>query len=267
LLHWLNAAERAQQHTDYDTSPVQAMDKIKDVQPKGQIGIQDDLTLTNQELARVQRALQFQDSMSDERLEETLKKEARLIKRRGELVQIQANSERLARQREQAKGDIETAAYKWGKWSLEKRRSFIRMVTESITLEEIASGWLRLTLVWSPIMGFIYPMTGSTRAYDVAYIWRDAGTVWTDEEMDTLRTLYPTSSRSELLRMLPSRSWNAIKGKAITSGISRKYGKHESARLAEDTSLTDEQVLSEFMLERKRIQWKHDYIYNGGNQS
>ena len=116
-------------------------------------------------------------------------------------------------------------------------------------------------------MGFIYPLTSSTRATDTAYIWRDSGTVWTDEEMDTLRSLYPTSSRSELSRMLPSRSWNAIKGKAITSGISRKYGKHDTTGLAEDTSLTDEQVLSEFMLKRERIQWKHDYLYNDGTQS
>ena len=35
LLHWLNASERAVQHTDYDQSPYQVMDKVKQtVQPK-----------------------------------------------------------------------------------------------------------------------------------------------------------------------------------------------------------------------------------------
>ena len=116
-------------------------------------------------------------------------------------------------------------------------------------------------------MGFIYPLTSSTRATDTAYIWRDSGTVWTDEELATLRAGYPTLPRFELLRLLPSRSWNAIKGMAIRSGIKRKYGKHENAGLAKDTSLTDEHVISEFMLERKRIQWKHDYLYNDGSQS
>jgi hypothetical protein len=116
-------------------------------------------------------------------------------------------------------------------------------------------------------MGFIHPMTSSTRAFDVAYIWRESGNQWTDEDMEVLRANYPSMSRPELLRMLPSRSWHAIRGKAIKSGISRKYSKHESAGLAQDTSLTDEQVLSEFMLKRERIQWKHDYLYNGGNQS
>ena len=112
-------------------------------------------------------------------------------------------------------------------------------------------------------MGFIYPMTSSMRASDTAYIWRQSGTVWTDEEMDVLRAGYPTLPRSELLRLLPSRSWFSIKGKAIKSGITRAYNSHEHTGLAQDTSLTDEQVLSEFMLKRERIQWKHDLLING----
>jgi hypothetical protein len=121
VLHWVGVSERRGEEwltidereegswlvsraVKGEQTPHQAMDKIEQsVQPTGQTGVQDDLELTNQDLATVQRALQFQDSMSDERLEESLKKEARLIKRRAELKQVQAKGEALARQREQAK--------------------------------------------------------------------------------------------------------------------------------------------------------------------
>jgi len=45
-------------------------------------------------------------------------------------------------------------------------------VTESITLEKLTDGQLRLTLVYSPIIGFVEPVESTTRAYDVAHIQR-----------------------------------------------------------------------------------------------
>jgi DNA invertase Pin-like site-specific DNA recombinase len=114
-----------------EQTPYKAMDKVgQTTRPTQMSTIQGDLELTNQELATVQRALQFQNSMSDERLEDTLKKEARLIKRRAELIHAQNQAEKLAKQQAQGKADIETAASKWSKWSIEERRSFIRQVTE-----------------------------------------------------------------------------------------------------------------------------------------
>ena len=260
------------------------MGKIEQtVQPTSQTGVQDDLTLTNQELASVQRALQFQESMSDERLEETLKKEKRLIKRRAELEQVQAHGERLARQREQAKDDIETAAVKWAKWSVEKRRSFIRMVTDSITLEEIADGWLRLVIVWSPIMGMVIPMTSDVSkisAVYAAYIWRQAGSQWDEDELALLREHYPTMTRPELLHKFPSRSLQAIVSKAINEHITKTVIKrNDGLEVPTNTSLTDLAVINEFMLDAEkmqtvgkvRVQWLREFIErqdtNNGIQS
>ncbi len=122
--------------------------------------------------------------MDDNELRETYAKKARLVRRQAELEKAQEQKARLEREREQAKDDMQGAAQKWEGWDLEKRRQFIRMVTEYITLEEIADGWLRLTLVWSPIMGFVYPMEDTMRAVDVAYLWRTAGSEWNTEEVD-----------------------------------------------------------------------------------
>jgi DNA invertase Pin-like site-specific DNA recombinase len=261
LIFWLKVSKSA----PFFTTSYGAMNKIPDVtQPST---IPDDLFLTNQELAKVERALRTSaDVMDDNELRENYAKKARLLKRVTELGRLREHGEQLAREREQAKGDIESAATKWRGWSLEKRRQFIRLVTDSITLEEIASGWLRVTLVWSPVMGFYNSELenyDTLRMQDIGYIWRTSGSQWTSEEMDTLVTYYPNSPRSELLHLLPSRSWLSIVAKAGKLNVTRLYTKHEHMDMPEDTSLTDEQVLSEFMLGRARVQWKHERLTNG----
>jgi len=49
-------------------------------------------------------------------------------------------------------------------------REFIRLATDAITLEKLEKGILRLTIIWSPLMGFIWPVESSTRPYDTAII-------------------------------------------------------------------------------------------------
>jgi hypothetical protein len=204
--------------------------------------------------------------MSDERLEETLKNEARLIKRLAELEHAIKHEEHIARQREQAKQDIDTAYEKWSGWDIEKKRSFIRTVTDAITLEEIANGWLRVTLYWSVLMGFRKSVIDDISTCDVAYLWRTSGTLWTDEELDIIRTSYPTVPRSDLLRLLPSRSWRAIVEKARRLQVARQ-DRYERLDIDSDVSVTDMQVLSEFMLEKKRVQWHHTQLPNNDNRS
>ncbi len=262
LLHWLRMSERACESIDCDHAPHLAMGNIEQTaQPTGTI--QDDLTLTKQELARIVRALDTsQDVMDKDTLREHFAKKAQLLKRRAELEQAQEQGERLAREREQARGDIEQAGDKWAVWSLEKRRQFIRLVTESITLEEIADGWLRLTIVWSPIMGFVTPLTSSTRAVEVAYVWRQSGSYWSESEIALLREHYPTSTRGELLHLFPSRSWLAIMRKAIKLGVPRLVGR-DKTDIPADTSMSDMYVFTEFALEPgKRVQWVHDYLHD-----
>lgn len=146
-------------------------------------------------------------------------------------------------------------------------------MTEAITLEEIADGWLRLALVWSPIMGFIQPMEGSTRAIDIAYLWRTAGSEWTTEEVDVLRKHYTTATRGELQRMLPARSWVGIVRKsetmrrAGTIGLSRPFSRSD-LDIPPDVSLRDLEIVARYALQPgKRVQWKHDYLMNGDGLS
>ena len=273
VLYWLRASERACLHYDCGQAPHIAMAEVEQTTPPIVPGV-DDLTLTRQELARVERALRTSaDVMDDNELRETYAKQARLLKRQAGLVKAQEQKARLEREREQAKNDMQDAPSKWEKWDLEKRRQFIRLVTEAITLEEIAEGWLRLTLVWSPIMGFIYPMEGTMRAMDIAYLWRAAGSEWTTEEVDVLRKHYATATRGELQRMLPARSWVGIVRKsetmrrAGTIGLSRPFSRSD-LDIPPDVSLRDLEIVAQYALQPgKRVQWKHDYLMNGDGLS
>jgi len=122
--------------------------------------IDGDLALTVTNLAKVQRALKFQDSMSDERLAESLASEKSLIKRKAELENAKANEERIARQRAQATKDLADCPDMWSCWDIEKKRQFISMATESITLEKLDANTLRVAFTWSPLIGF---PSGDTR--------------------------------------------------------------------------------------------------------
>jgi len=148
ILLFVRVSGKRAQQTAYD-----ATSKIKPLSATS--ATDGDLALTVKELASVQRALKFQDSMTDERLAESLASEKRLIKRKAELENAKTNEERIASQRAQARQDLERGQDKWPQWDLEKRRSFIRMVTDTITLEKLDDNTLKVTIVWSPLVGYL----------------------------------------------------------------------------------------------------------------
>lgn len=164
ILYWLQVSRDKPGQTPYKaTSAIE-----KAAQPLVANTLQSDLALTTKDLARVRRALETSaDVMDDTTLRQHYEKEASLLKRQAELERAIADRERKAREQEQGKRDIEQCVDKWPCWDLEKRREFIKLATDAITLEK---GILRLTIIWSPLMGFIWPMESSTRAYDTAII-------------------------------------------------------------------------------------------------
>jgi len=268
VLHWVGLVQKGHEvakaigvnvvHSSY--SMMQAVDTTEKQAPSGVSSIQGDLVLTNADLARVERALKTsQDVMDDTELRETYASKSRLLKRRAELEQAQDRAERIQREQAGAKDDIENASEMWAKWDLEKRRQFVRLVTDSITLENIADGWLRLTIVWSPLMGFVWPMESNERQIDTAFVWRASGSFWTDEEVHRLRENYPTVSRSDLLALFPTRSWIAIRRKASDKDIKRLV-RDGDCTVPASMSLSDVKLMSEYGLEGvPGVHWNYEY--------
>lgn len=99
--------------------------------------------------------------------------------------------------------------------SQEQKQRLARLVTESVTIEELSPHWLRLTVVWrGPIAD----------RPDVCLIWCQRGRhsdPWTAEEDEYIRATYPTGDKWTMLQALPNRSWNMIYKRANKLGIYR----------------------------------------------
>jgi DNA invertase Pin-like site-specific DNA recombinase len=216
---------------------------------------QEDTTLAtiNAEIARKERAIRVaSDTMDDNELRETYASLARLRTRRDEEEQAQQHKARTQAELEQAREDCRTAHCQWGSWDLARRRRLIHLITDQITLEELSEGWLRFTVYWNMLVG---------GGVEHCYIWRSSGSMWSDNELDTLREQYATSTRNELLHTFPKRSWLAIIRKATR--ISLVGVPIADSDLPVDVSLSDVAIFNEYMLEPgKRIQWVTDQARN-----
>ena len=167
ILYWLQVSRDKPGQTPYKATSVVE----QAAQPLIENTLQSDLAVTTRDLARVTRAIDTSaDVMADSVLKQNYEKQANLIKRKAELERAIAERERIAREQERGKRNIEQGVDKWPCWDLEERREFIRLATDAITLEKLEKGILRLTIIWSPLMGFIWPEESSTRAYDTAII-------------------------------------------------------------------------------------------------
>ena len=178
---------------------------------------------------------------------------SRLRKRRKDWLQAQQQQERIQAEIKQASSDVCLACSQWHSWDLERKRHLIRLVTDSITLEEIGEGWLRLTISWSPVLG------GLT---EYCYIWRATGSQWSRADVERLSELYPTASKGELLQEFPTRSWHAIQRRAIVSKVRRAVIDRD-VTIPLDTSLSDYEVVQRYGIEPgKRVQWLHGGVSN-----
>ncbi len=106
---------------------------------------------------------------------------------------------------------------RYAKLDLEEKQRLLRLLAKNAVLERLSPHWLKLTINW---IGAI-----STRP-DVTYIWRSVPATQdtpSPEEIEIIRRVYPACERhSDLLRLLPLRSWNAIERTASENNISRK---------------------------------------------
>jgi hypothetical protein len=196
----------------------------------------DTLATLESEIALIQQDLKFSSHVMDTTTRtELYEKLARLSQRRDKLQQDEQNKARQQRQLQQAQTDVIHAYDRWQGWDLERRRSFIRLVTESITMEEIASGWLRIDVQWSAVLGGLL---------DHLYLWRESGTLWTAQELETLQQHYPSAMRADLLRLLPTRSWDAIRFRAMRLKLHR-VAKYEPLTIPSNMSISDTAILEQ----------------------
>jgi len=212
--------------------------------------VEEDNTLdvARNELANITRRINVAgDVMEDSELRQAYEKQHRLRKRITDLEVSKQRQEAMAAELKQAREDIKYATQMWKSWDIDRKRRLIRLVTDAITLEEIADGWLRLTLVWSPVL----PID-----HEQCYIWQASGTTWQEHELEVLRNLYSTATRQELLRLLPARTWHAINNRANELGLKRSVLDQGTSKRI-DISENDRKVMAQYGLSQQvRIQWR-----------
>lgn len=226
-------------------------------------GLNDAIEMTRTELTRVKRHIDVAgDIMEDRELRDAYATKARLSKRLSELESKQASLTAAGEELRAARRDLMKAPELWETWSIERQRRFIRLVTQSITLEQLpgGEGWLRLTIVWCPFAGW--------SSGDVAYIWRQSGRAWTEDETALLRARYLKSSKAELLKLFPARSWTAISSKWWSLDLNGTRGRLRSDTSIPDyMSLSDRDVMERYELRTdegdKRVWWHSLATENG----
>jgi DNA invertase Pin-like site-specific DNA recombinase len=223
----------------------------EDTPPK--TGYEDAIDQIREDLAWVTKEIDIGGRyMEPSELDAKYASKANLRRRLADLEARHANANKAREELEQAKEDCKEARWQWGKWDMERKRRLIRLVTSSITLEQVAVGWLSLTIVWTPYLGMDIDST------DTALIWQHAGNRWTDEEIDVLKAYYSTSTRKELLGLLPARSWDAIRTKGAAVRLKRPWMSADTGQ-PEDMSLTDRAMIEKYELclddPGKRIWW------------
>jgi hypothetical protein len=127
------------------------------------------------------------------------------------------------------------------------------VATERVSLDEIMTGWLKLTVEWSPILG--------GNLVDEVYIWTEASVEWTEDEKRILWEHYATALQDQLMQQLPTRSWGAIARMGGTLPVVRSQAPTKRFNLP---SVNDRKIMQENELPleemlRKRVYWK-EYV-------
>ena len=99
--------------------------------------------------------------------------------------------------------------------TMQRKQKLAKLITESVTIEEVSVHWLRFTVLWRG------PLANRP---DVCLIWRQRGKRsedWTTQEDEYIRANYAKGDKLTMLEALPSRSWNMIFQHALALGVNR----------------------------------------------
>jgi hypothetical protein len=183
--------------------------------------------------------------MSDEDLRQHY---ASLKRLRSNLASMQIKLDRLdadETEKAEARQKLPEIHERWATMPPESQQRFIRAATSRIALDELETGWLKLTIEWSPLLG--------NDIIDEAYIFTTGGKRWTDEEKRLVREHYSIADKQWLLAKLPDRGWEAIGAKSSQWGIRRPYPAHS----AKDNPIQT-QISVIFSMNDQRIMQRYD---------
>lgn len=203
----------------------------------------DTIASIRAELARKQREYDVaRDVMSDQDIKEFYTAKARLQARLADLEKQIEHDATVDADIASVGEKLDQARQEWEGMSLEKKRTFVRLVTTAIYLDFVTNRFAHVTIRWSPLF--------ADHAQDVLLVARSAPSspAWTDGELADLQALYPSAPQLSLLERFPTRSWVAIRSRAQHAGIMRRV--QDALIIPQDLSLEDLSLLDALHIER-----------------
>jgi hypothetical protein len=104
----------------------------------------------------------------------------------------------------------------WSKFDLAKRQRAFSLLINRIEVKVVSPHWLRVSIDW---LDAVCPRL------DVAYIWKASpgrSGKFSDDEKAILKQHYPRTPYTDILEMLPNRTWQSIQGQTAGMGIKRE---------------------------------------------
>jgi hypothetical protein len=143
----------------------------------------------------------------------------------------------------------------WYQMSFERQKRYVTLIVESVTMEEVSQHVLKLVLTYQPPI--VCTLTG--------YVLREKCGLraWTDEENQSIRTLYPLADRANILKAIPNRTCASIRQHAMEMGVTRSTWLDSSGigvnRTCADTQLI-ESLQAEYPLFGKSVGAKKAHV-------
>jgi Resolvase, N terminal domain len=228
------------------------------------ISVDESIAGINRRIATLKRDLHENPGMAQEDRNDAY---AALANLRGQLADLQrkkARENEVAADIAVAKDLMQEVEQGWENMSFEKQQRFARIATKQIVLEPINDGWMKFTVLWSPVLRLQH--------YDIAYIWRQTGssTPWTPEEIALVKAHWLSAKRSWLVAQLPKRTWGGFKPQALRLKLERPIElRQNDSGLPDNMSLEDQRVMVEcgLSLEKpeQRVWWQEASLLSDVN--
>ena len=219
--HWLEEeAQRVDHRTTVIHTQLEQLDKLQDAILNERLDIQQRIaacqTPQEKEQAKKEAAPDLerlrQKSVSYDNLAVELKSQLPKKEETDELTK--------ARKFLSFQSEVQKLIHAWDTKPLNVRAEFFNLFLVQAVFTVEAPHWVRLDLYWR------HPVWQQ----DSIYIYRRCGARprWTDEERVQVKAYYPDAKREDLMQLLPTKTWRAIRTEAIRMGIQRP-GKIESS--------------------------------------
>ena len=105
----------------------------------------------------------------------------------------------------------------WPTFDLVQRQRTFSLLINRIEIEVVSPHWLRLTIDWQDAV---------CPRLDIAYIWKampSGHRDFSDKEKEIIRQYYSSSSRLDILKRLPDRTWYSLRGQAMDMELNRDF--------------------------------------------